>query len=66
MPKAAAAKSVVKLKVGWCKVRASRGMGIMNPNKIGKKLPKKITRKDNPDVVDEYKKGGPAKQRGKK
>lgn len=39
-------------------MRPSRGMGIINPAKIGKKLPKKITRKDDPDEVDVYKKGG--------
>jgi len=39
-------------------MRASRGMGITNPEKFGKKLPKKITRKDNPNKVDLYAEGG--------
>lgn len=30
----------------------------MNPKKIGKVKPKKITRKDDPNTVDMYKKGG--------
>lgn len=51
-------KFAAKLKVGWCKMRPSRGMGIMNPDKLGKKMPKKITRKDDPNEVDVYKKGG--------
>jgi hypothetical protein len=38
---------------------ASRGMGDVRPSKMPKK-PKKIVRKDNPDVVDMYKKGGKA------
>jgi len=33
-------------------------MGIMNPNKFKKISPKKITRKDAPNQVDVYKKGG--------
>jgi len=37
-------------------MRASRGMGYINPSKMPKG--KKITRKDNPNTVDEYKKGG--------
>ena len=37
-------------------MRASRGMGDINPSKMPKG--KKITRKDNPNTVDEYKKGG--------
>ena len=37
-------------------MRASRGMGAIMPNKMpGKKV---ITRKDNPDAVDMYAKGG--------
>lgn len=37
-------------------MRASRGMGCINPSKMpGKKT---ITRKDNPNEVAEYKKGG--------
>ena len=35
---------------------ASRGMGDINPAKMPKG--KKIIRKDNPNVVTEYKKGG--------
>lgn len=38
-------------------MRASRGMGAIDPSKMPGK-PKKIVRKDNPDVVDEYAKGG--------
>jgi len=37
-------------------MRASRGMGDINPSKMPKK--KVIQRKDNPDAVDMYKKGG--------
>jgi hypothetical protein len=37
-------------------MRASRGMGVINPSKMPKA--KKITRKDNPDVVDMYAEGG--------
>lgn len=37
-------------------MRASRGMGDINPSKMPKK--KVIHRKDNPDAVDMYKKGG--------
>jgi hypothetical protein len=37
-------------------MRASRGMGAINPSKMPKA--KKITRKDNPDVVDMYAEGG--------
>ncbi len=39
-------------------MRASRGMGAVNPSKLGRKMPKKITRKDDPNEVDVYKKGG--------
>lgn len=39
-------------------MRASRGMGCINPSKV----PKKITRKDNPNEVDMYRKGGRVKQ----
>jgi hypothetical protein len=39
---------------------ASRGMGDIAPSKMPKK--KVIQRKDNPDAVDMYKKGGLAKQ----
>ena len=38
-------------------MRASRGMGDIRPSKMPKK-PKVITRKDNPDQVDFYAKGG--------
>jgi hypothetical protein len=41
---------------------ASRGMGDVKPSKMPKK-PKKIIRKDNPDVVDFYKKGGKVKKK---
>jgi len=37
-------------------MRASRGMGDINPSKMPKG--KVIKRKDNPDAVDMYKKGG--------
>jgi hypothetical protein len=37
-------------------MRASRGMGAINPSKMPKA--KVITRKDNPDAVDMYAKGG--------
>ena len=37
-------------------MRASRGMGDISPTKLPKK--KVIKRKDNPDEVDMYKKGG--------
>lgn len=37
-------------------MRASRGMGDINPSKMPKA--KKIVRKDNPNDVTEYKKGG--------
>ena len=37
-------------------MRDSRGMGAINPSKMPKA--KKITRKDNPDVVDMYAEGG--------
>jgi len=40
-------------------------MGAINPSKMPGK-PKKITRKDNPDVVDEYAKGGWIKEAIKK
>ena len=39
-------------------MRASRGMGAMNPSKMPKA--KKIRRKDNPDEVTMYAKGGKA------
>jgi hypothetical protein len=37
-------------------MRTSRGMGAINSSKMPKA--KKITRKDNPDVVDMYAEGG--------
>jgi hypothetical protein len=37
-------------------MRASRGMGAISPSKMPKA--KVITRKDNPDAVDMYAKGG--------
>ena len=37
-------------------MRASRGMGAINPSKMPKA--KKIIRKDNPDVVEMYAEGG--------
>jgi len=40
---------------------ASRGMGDINPSKMPSK--KKIVRKDNPNDVEVYKKGGIAKKR---
>jgi len=40
-------------------MRASRGMGAINPKKIPKA--KTIKRKDDPDVVEVYAKGGPVK-----
>jgi hypothetical protein len=38
-------------------MRASRGMGAISPSKMPNK-PKKIIRKDNPNAVDMYAKGG--------
>jgi len=40
-------------------MRASRGMGAINPSKMPKA--KTIRRKDNPDQVTEYKEGGLSK-----
>ena len=40
-------------------MRACRGMGIMNPSKMPKA--KTIRRKDNPDEVKVYAKGGESK-----
>ena len=40
-------------------MRPSRGMGCINEKKIPGKNPKVITRKDDPNKVDVYKKGGP-------
>ena len=39
-------------------MRPSRGMGIMNEKKIPGRKPKVITRKDDPNKVEVYKKGG--------
>ena len=41
-------------------MRASRGMGCISPSKMPG--PKTIKRKDNPNEVTEYKKGGKVKQ----
>ena len=42
-------------------MRASRGMGIINPSKMpGKKI---IHRKDDPNTVDMYKEGGKTKSK---
>jgi len=41
-------------------MRASRGMGDINPSKMPGR--KKIKRKDNPNEVDIYKKGGVARK----
>ena len=38
-------------------MRASRGMGAIAPSKMPNKA-KKVIRKDNPNVVEEYAKGG--------
>ena len=40
-------------------MRPSRGMGIMNEKKIPGRKPKIITRKDDPNKVEVFKKGGP-------
>lgn len=45
-------------------MRASRGMGDINPSKMPKK--KVIQRKDNPDAVNFYKKGGAVKKKSRK
>jgi hypothetical protein len=42
-------------------MRASRGMGAIAPSKMPKK--KVITRRDNPDAVDMYAKGGTTKSK---
>lgn len=39
---------------------ASRGMGDINPSKMPK--PKRVTRKDNPNKVTMYKRGGKVKK----
>jgi hypothetical protein len=48
--------NVVKHAVKWCNMRASRGMGAIAPSKMPKK--KIITRKDDPNKVEMFKKGG--------
>jgi len=40
-------------------MRPSRGMGDINESKMPGRKPKVITRKDDPNKVDVYKKGGP-------
>ena len=45
-----------KQKAGWCSMRASRGMGAIAPSKMPKK--KVIKRKDDPEDVEMFKKGG--------
>lgn len=52
----AVSKCAARLKVGLFNMRTSRGMGDISPTKMPKK--KVIRRKDNPDEVDMYKKGG--------
>lgn len=42
-------------------MRASRGMGAINPSKMPKA--KKVTRKDAPQTVDMYAKGGVTKKK---
>ena len=39
-------------------MRPSRGMGCINPKKMPGNKPRVIHRKDDPDKVDVYKKGG--------
>ena len=46
-------------------MRASRGMGCMAKDKIPGSKGKTIVRKDKPQFVKEYKKGGPVKQLAK-
>lgn len=43
-------------------MRPSRGMGIMNPDKMPGTKGKTIVRKDKPQFVKEYKKGGKVKK----
>ena len=45
-------------------MRASRGMGDINPSKMPKK--KVIQRKDDPNAVDVYRKGGLTKRKKRK
>jgi hypothetical protein len=40
-------------------MRPSRGMGDIKESKVPGRKPKVITRKDDPNKVDVYKKGGP-------
>lgn len=42
-------------------MRASRGMGAINPAKMPKG--RKVVRKDNPNEVEMYKKGGEVKKK---
>ena len=42
-------------------MRPSRGMGCMNPNKMPGAKPRVIKRKDDPNKVDVYKRGGKVK-----
>jgi hypothetical protein len=51
--------NVVKLVVSIVDMRSSRGMGDIAPSKMPKG--KKIIRKDDPNAVEMYKKGGVAK-----
>jgi hypothetical protein len=51
--------NVVKQKGDFVNMRASRGMGDIAPSKMPKG--KKIIRKDDPNAVEMYKKGGVAK-----
>lgn len=43
-------------------MRPSRGMGIINPSKMPGAKGKTIVRKDKPQFVKEYKKGGKVKK----
>ena len=45
--------------VGFVNMRSSRGLGDINPSKMPKG--KKIIRKDDPNAVELYKKGGVVK-----
>lgn len=50
-------------------MRPSRGMGVINPDKMPGKKPRVIKRKDDPNKVEVYKQGGkvkfPSYKRGK-
>jgi hypothetical protein len=52
-------RNVVVLVVSIVDMRSSRGMGDIAPSKMPKD--KKIIRKDDPNAVEMYKKGGVAK-----